>query len=384
MDDDLCMQSTCARDFKLSLLTSLQSVSQTLHTTAASLIGSLIDCHLTSDNVELSYTLLRRVLTALIHHCNSLEQFSVVASLVIDRFCALSQAEDLDNQKLQRAMHITSVVCAVRQGSRLSCMSLSFLCIAPTIEHCALASHLTQLSSRLASLPLDAYLHSELLIFTSSLLTAGDMTMSVGPGRAFVTRVLSVPSFGLMLCGILAELGWGGWKLVGLPSLLTATRTLLQSEPSLTLRLLAYLHTAGKLGEVDVVWKRSVGGWIQNRLSCWQISDESTDDLHNMLSLSLFVDSLPSLLVPIIERSLETSNPDADWQTSYANAAWVIGTCMHALSRCPSTSWQTHVDLTAWTTKIVDRWSWSGVVLKGLVALIESWYFRHRILPHSY
>jgi len=150
------------------------------------------------------------------------------------------------------------------------------------------------------------------------------------------------------------------------------------------LRLLAYLHTAGKLGEVDVVWKRSVGGWIQNRLSCWQISDESTDDLHNMLSLSLFVDSLPSLLVPIVERLLETSNPDADWQTSYANAAWVIGTCMHALSRCPSTSWQTHVDLTAWTTKIVDRWSWSGVVLKGLVALIESWYFRHRILPHSY
>lgn len=123
------MQSTYARDLELSLLTSLQSVSQTLHTTAGSLIGSLIDCHLTSDNVELSYTLLRRVLTALIHHCNSLEQFSVIASLVVDRFCALSQAEDLNNQQLQRAMHITSVVCAVRQGSRLSCMSLSFLCI---------------------------------------------------------------------------------------------------------------------------------------------------------------------------------------------------------------------------------------------------------------
>ncbi|OAX32581.1 hypothetical protein K503DRAFT_870071, partial [Rhizopogon vinicolor AM-OR11-026] len=331
-----------------------KSVSQTLHTSAGSLISSLIDCHLTSDNARLSYTLLRRVLTALVHHCNGSEQFSVVACLVVDRFCTLSQAEDLNHQQLQRAMQITSVVCAVRQGSRLS------------------SSHLTQLSSRLASLPLDVSLHSELLGFASSLLTAGDMAMSAGPGRVFVTRALSVPSFGLMLCGVLAELGWGGWKLVGLPSLLTATRTLLESEPSLTLRLLASLKNTGKLGEVDIVWKRSVDAWIQNRLSCWEISDESIDDLFNMLSLSAFVEPLPPLLVSIIQRSLDISNPEADWQTSHANAAWVIGTCMHALSLCPSMSWQTQVDLSAWTMQIVDQWSWSETVLKGLVALLEA------------
>jgi U3 small nucleolar RNA-associated protein 20 len=78
--------------------------------------------------------------------------------------------------------------------------------------------------------------------------------MSAGPGRVFVIRALSVISLGLMLCGILAELSWGGWKLVGLPSLLSATRTLLESEPSLTLRLLACLQNAGKLGEVNIVW----------------------------------------------------------------------------------------------------------------------------------
>jgi U3 small nucleolar RNA-associated protein 20 len=65
------------------------------------------------------------------------------------------------------------------------------------------------------------------------------MAMSAGPGRVFDIRALSVTSLGLMLCGVLAELSWGGWKLVGLPSLLSATRTLLESEPSLTLRLLA-------------------------------------------------------------------------------------------------------------------------------------------------
>jgi hypothetical protein len=37
-------------------------------------------------------------------------------------------------------------------------------------------------------------------------------------------------------------------------SLLSATRTLLESEPPLTLRLLAYLQNAGKLGKVDVVF----------------------------------------------------------------------------------------------------------------------------------
>jgi U3 small nucleolar RNA-associated protein 20 len=107
-------------------LTSLQSVSQTLHTCAGSLIASLTDCYLTSDTADLSYTLLRRVLTALIHHCNGSEQFYVVASLVVDRFCTLSQAEDVNYQQLQRAMQIMSVVCSVHQGSRLSCMSSLF------------------------------------------------------------------------------------------------------------------------------------------------------------------------------------------------------------------------------------------------------------------
>jgi U3 small nucleolar RNA-associated protein 20 len=113
------------------------------------------------------------------------------------------------------------------------------------------------------------------------------MAISTGPGRAFVARALDVPSFGLMLCGVLAELGWGGWKLVGLPALLKATPSLLQAEPTLTLRLLASLQHSGKLGEVDIVWKRSVDSWIQTHLSSWEISDESVDDLYNITSLHI-------------------------------------------------------------------------------------------------
>ncbi|KAG1788657.1 armadillo-type protein [Suillus plorans] len=340
-----------------------KSVSQTLHTSAGSSIASLIDCHLTSDRPELSYTLLRRVLTALIHHCNGPEDFSVVASLIVDRFCAVSQTGGANHQDLQRVMQITSVICAVHQGSRLS------------------TNHLTQLASRLASLPLDVPLHSEILNFTSSLLTAGDMSMSTGPGRAFVARALGVPSFGLMLCGVLAELGWGGWKLVGLPALLKATPTLLQAEHTLTLRLLASLQHSGKLGEVDIVWKRSVDRWIQTHLSSWEISDESVDHLYDIISLSIFVDSLAPLLVPIIERALNTPTPEANWQASHANAAWVIGTCMQALSRCKSASWETQVDLSAWTAEIVEHWSWSDKVLIGLVALLEACPSSSQSLP---
>jgi U3 small nucleolar RNA-associated protein 20 len=176
-----------------------------------------------------------------------------------------------------------------------------------------------------------------------------------------------------MLCGVLAELGWGGWKLVGLPALLKATPSLLQAEPTLTLRLLASLQHSGKLGEVDIVWKRSVDSWIQTHLSSWEISDESVDDLYNITSLSTFADSLAPLLVPIIERALNTSTPEANWRASHANAAWVIGTCMQALSRCKSASWETQVDLPTWTTEIVEHWSWSEKVLIGLVALLEAW-----------
>ncbi|KAG1731833.1 armadillo-type protein [Suillus paluster] len=349
-----------------------KSISQTLHTSAGSLMATLIDCHLTSDYPDLSYTLLRRVLTALIHHCNGSEHFSVVASLIVDRFCAVSQAEGANQQQLQRAMQITSVVCAVRQGSRLSRLYFLFLRLVHSLKFSPVASHLTQLASRLGSLPFDALLHPEILSFASSLLAAGDMVMTAGPGRAFVARALSVPSFGLMLCGVLAELGWGGWKLVGLPALLKATPSLLQAEPSLTLRLLASLQNTGKLGEVDIVFKRSVDGWIQYRLSTWEVNEESVDDLYNILGLSVFVDSLAPLLVHIIERSLNTSTPEEDWQTSHANAAWVIGTCMQALSRCKSSSWETQVDLSVWTTEVVDHWSWSAKVLMGLVALLET------------
>lgn len=121
-----------------------------------------------------------------------------------------------------------------------------------------------------------------------------------------------------------------------------------------------------KLGEVNLVW-------IQTHLSSWEISDESVDDLYDLTSPSTFADSLAPLLVPIIERALNTLTPEANWRSSHANAAWVIGTCMQALSRSGPLPGKRE-----WICPPGRRRSWSighGLqkVLIDLVALLEAW-----------
>ncbi|KAJ8583234.1 hypothetical protein M405DRAFT_524214 [Rhizopogon salebrosus TDB-379] len=66
------------------------------------------------------------------------------------------------------------------------------------------------------------------------------------------------------------------WLEAYMTSLLSATRTLLESEPSLTLRLLAYLQNAGKLGEVDIVWDRVIFSELQQPQGAHQNPDRMT------------------------------------------------------------------------------------------------------------
>lgn len=102
----------------------IQSVSSTLHTTSSSIVGLVIDCYLNCENPDLLYTLLRRVLTSIIHHCKGAEQFSAIAEILSTRFstavdeCPSNNAE---RERFHRILKLISVVCSVRQGSRLSC-----------------------------------------------------------------------------------------------------------------------------------------------------------------------------------------------------------------------------------------------------------------------
>ena len=112
-------------------LIGFQSVSQTLHTCTSSLLKPLLTYHLTSSTrPELMHTLIRRSLTAFIHHVKSADQFSSVAIILIDQLdstlrnyaegSGTDQSNVLLNVQLCRMLEVVVVPCSVRQGSRLT------------------------------------------------------------------------------------------------------------------------------------------------------------------------------------------------------------------------------------------------------------------------
>lgn len=196
--------------------------------------------------------------------------------------------------------------------------------------------------------------------------------MATSVGRIFIAEALKIPRFGASLLGALAELSWGGWKLVALPALFRSTGDLLATEPKQTLRLFASLRHSDKLGDVDIVWRRTIDIWLCERLSHWELSPDGVDELRNILSLSVYVQKMPELLVGIVQRMLDAPDPEASWNASHVNAAWVLWTCMHTLAASQNDSWRQQVDLARWTRTVVQRWSWSQCALNGLVGLTQS------------
>ena len=104
------------------------------------------------------------------------------------------------------------------------------------------------------------------------------MALWTGPGRIVLSRAFEQrPALALELCGTLAELNWGGWKLLALPLVLKHTGLLLHTMPAKTLTLLAVLERGGRLdrGAVDVVWKARLEGWVEERFGEWHFSEEN-------------------------------------------------------------------------------------------------------------
>ena len=241
-----------------------------------------------------------------------------------------------------------------------------------TINSVFKAPQLSQLASVLPNIQISPPVETALLNFSIAVLTAGDMSIATSAGRLFITEALKVPKFGTSLLGALAELSWGGWKLVALPALFRSTGDLLATEPKQTLRLCASLCHSDKLGEVDIVWRHTVDLWLCERLSRWELSADGVDELRNLLSLSVYVEKMPALLVGITQRMLDASDPEASWNASHVNAAWVLWTCMHTLAGSKNSSWRQQVDMAGWTRTVVQRWSWSQCVLTGLASLVQS------------
>lgn len=84
----------------------------------------LLEYHLSSSaNTSTTNTLIRRTLTALVHHVKNAEQFELLSNLIVQKFSELLKLTDIksesDVERLRKMIEVVGVVCSVRQGSRL-------------------------------------------------------------------------------------------------------------------------------------------------------------------------------------------------------------------------------------------------------------------------
>jgi hypothetical protein len=77
------------------------------------------------------YHVIRRVLTALIHNVGTAEQFTPVATVILDMY------KTSDPEKVTKLLPVLVTICSVRHGSRLSSMSynLVYISVNSLISH---------------------------------------------------------------------------------------------------------------------------------------------------------------------------------------------------------------------------------------------------------
>jgi U3 small nucleolar RNA-associated protein 20 len=128
------------------------------------------------------------------------------------------------------------------------------------------------------------------------------MPLWVGAGHKYLQRAWGVHTdtpdesislqFALKVNGCLAELGWGGWKLVGLPLALKmcVLPRVLEGEPRMVLGLLAALRRGKKLspGDTDLVWRTKVEKWALGRLEAWEVDQDQDGSEDNSEKVSIF------------------------------------------------------------------------------------------------
>ncbi|KAJ7494716.1 armadillo-type protein [Mycena galericulata] len=375
-----------------SVVYACKSVSQTLHTCTPSIITPLLNHHLSAppsssaDPTPKTYTLLRRLFTALIHHVRNAENFACVGDVLVDRFIAMAQAttpspED-DLEPLRRMMDLISIPAAVRNGSRLT---RKFFCLhsPPMLTFVLTEKHATALLAAfppvltISVAPPSPFVRATLLRLATALLTASpdaNPSFWMGKGRDVLDTVWTAKSeatvlFAISLTGALAELGWAGWRAIGIPLLLRLSSKILMAKDGVeelqrrTVGLIAELWRAKKLGagDGDVVWRNCVETWGATQLT-------------DILTLSSFFSQSSGISAVLVQscEALLAAPADGSPVVAGPSHAWFVGTCMRALSQRSATEWE-NLDLAAWVrtcTAAGSKWAESADVLEALAALL--------------
>ncbi|KAG8729135.1 U3 snoRNP protein, partial [Ceratobasidium sp. 423] len=322
---------------------------QGIYTTATDLISPILDAHVVGSGG--TYVLLRRVLTALMHHSKT-ESFEGIAGVVVavlERELAALESEakgkgkakedaevvSQQEERLVQVVEIATAMCAVRKGGKLSRPTVSnILATLPRIFAC---------SENSRSRP-------EYRALIVAALMAGDMGSWIGPGR----HVLDCdPLEGMRLSAILSGLGWGGWESMMLQHVLRRTPETLASHRSQCLSVLATLYKAGHL-EVDAVWTARVGSDIVDGLRKWNIGDSDTD-LLNILALSPILPGAATGVARIISLLHSAQVNDSSLGASILTLVKLEGAEAAIQS-------QTDLSLLA----LVESWWWSQGVMGAL------------------
>ncbi|KAJ7931499.1 armadillo-type protein [Mycena leptocephala] len=372
-----------------------KSVSQTLHTCTPSIILPLLNYHLAAppssptDLNPRTYTLLRRLFTALIHHVRNAENFASVGDVLVEKFILLTQGtiplpED-DLETFRRMMDVISIPAAVRNGSRLTQKHATALLAAfPSVLKISLASPSPDM-------------RAALLCLATALLTASpeaNPSFWMGKGREVLDVVWNAGSdasvlFAISLTGALAELGWAGWRAIGVPVLLRMSSKLLTAKDGVeelqrrTVGLIADLWRTKKLGagDGDVVWRNYIESWGGRKLremaeSVSALSWDQAKLLTDILTLSSFFSQssgISSVLVQLCEALLVPANV-ASSAAAGPSQSWFVGTCMRALSQRSPTEWE-NLELIGWVrtcTTVGSPWVDSADILEALAALLAA------------
>ncbi|KAJ7227174.1 armadillo-type protein [Mycena pura] len=364
-----------------------KSVSQTLHTCTPSIVLPLLNYHLsTSSSVPRTYTLLRRLFTALIHHVQNADNFSPVGDILLDAFIVRAQgtiSSENDLETLQRMVDVISIPASVRNGSRLTQKHATALLAAfPSVLNIYVAS---------PSLPR----RTLLLPFATALLTASpdaNPSFWMVKGREVLDALWTATSdaavlFAISLTGALAELGWAGWRAIGVPVLFRmSSKTITAKDCSEELQqrtvwLVAELWRTKKLGsgDGDVVWRNCIESWGMRKLrdmtkSVSALGWDQASQLTNILTLStIFSQSsgISPLLVQFCEALLAPGDA-SNRSVSGPGHVWFVGTCMQTLVQRSASEWE-NLDVARWVktcTAADSQWVESADILEALAALL--------------
>ncbi|KAJ6513279.1 hypothetical protein C8R45DRAFT_857772 [Mycena sanguinolenta] len=372
-----------------------KSVSQTLHTCTPSIVLPLLNYHLSApplsstESTPKTYTLLRRLFTALIHHVRNAENFASVGDVVVNKFISLVQGTtplpDDNLETLRRMMDLISIPASVRNGSRLTQKHATALLAAfPSVLNISLAA---------PSPPMQA----ASLRLATALLTASpeaNPAFWMSHGRELLDTVWNAGSetavlFAISLTGSLAELGWAGWRAIGVPVLLRMTCKIISAQDDAedlrrrTVGLIAELWRTKKLGtsDGDVVWRNCVESWSVKKLremagDASILSWDQVTSLTDILSISSFFSQssdFSPVLVELCEALLASDNVPSSTSTGPSHP-WFLGTCMQALSQRPAIELD-KLELTRWVricTSLGSQWAASAEILEALASLLTA------------